>query len=170
MKLWLRSGVVAVFAICLVGASFAQQQKKVGIVDAADLPKVVPTTYFFDDQVAPVQMRNAVAARTADGKVIAAGLVDSSGYSAAIAEKYQGFFINSKKVSIEGKTLAPGQYGFGFTADGKFRVMDAGANDVFLVGAQMDSTIQHAVPLKLVASGSDYRLYAGKKYVTVKVE
>jgi hypothetical protein len=48
--------------------------------------------------------------------------------------------------------------------------MDAGANDVFLVASHMDDTVKRAVPLKLVASGGEYRLYAGKKYVTVKVE
>jgi hypothetical protein len=102
--------------------------------------------------------------------VIAAGLVDSSGYSSAVAQKYQGFLITSKKLSIEEQTLAPGQYGFGFTSDGKFRVMDVAANDVFMVSSHMDDKLQRPVPLKAVASGSDFRLYAGKKYVTLKIQ
>jgi len=169
MKFWLRCTFTAICTLCLAAGSLAQE-KRIGVLEAADLPKVVPTDYFFDDQVAPVQMRNAVAIRTQDGKIIEAGLVDNSGYSSAVQQKYLGFLITSKKLSIEGKTLSPGQYGFGFTTDGKFRVMDAGANDVFLVNAQTDSALQRPVPLKAVASGSDFRLYAGKKYVTLKVQ
>ena len=160
--------IVATLTVALMSA--AQQTKKIGVLDAEELQKVVPTSYFFDDQVAPVQMRNAVAIRTQDGKVVAAGLVDTSGYSTAVAQKYQGFLITSKKISIEGQSLAPGQYGFGFTNDGKFRVMDAGTNDIFLVTSHLDDKLQRAVPLKAVASGTDFRLYAGKKYVTLKIE
>lgn len=160
---------LAVVLLCLALSAFAQQ-KKTGVLDADELPKVVPASYFFENQVAPVQMRNAIAIRSNDGKVVCAGLVDSSGYSSNVAEKYQGFLITAKKIMVEGSALPPGQYGFGFTKDGKFRVMDAGANDVFLVSAHMDDAVKPAVPLKAVASGSDFRLYAGKKYVTLKVQ
>lgn len=170
MKLRVRCAQIALFVVCLTVASAAQQGKKTGVLDTADLQKVVPTSFFFDDQVAPVQMRNAVAIRTQDGKIIAAGLVDSSGYSSEIAQKYQGFLITSKKLSIEGQTLPPGQYGFGFTSDGKFRVMDTGANDLFIVNSNLDESLKRAVPLKAVPSGSDFRLYAGKKYVTLKLQ
>jgi hypothetical protein len=167
MKRWSQSVVIAVLALCVIGAA---QQKKTGVLAPDELAKVVPSSYFFDNQVAPVQMRNAVAIRTNDGKVVAVGLVDSSGYASAIAEKYQGFLITSKAISVEGKNLGPGQYGFGFTNDGKFRVMDAGANDVMLVDAHVDQKLQRAVPLKAVADGANFRLYAGKKYVTLKVQ
>jgi hypothetical protein len=168
MTLRFRGGVLAVFVSFLVALG-AAQQAKTGVLEGNDLQKVVPTSFFFADQVAPVQMRNAVAVR-ASGKIVAAALVDSSGYAADVAQKYQGLLITSKKITIEGKTLAPGQYGMGFTGDGKFHVMDAGSNDVLLVPFHQDAALQHAVPLKVVASGSDYRLYAGKKYVTLNVQ
>lgn len=161
---------VALLLLGLIAASVAQQSKKTGVLDSQGLEKVVPTSFFFDDQIAPVQMRNAVAIRSQDGKIVAAGLVDSSGYAADVAQKYQGFLITSKKISVEDRSLAPGQYGFGFTKDGQFRVMDAGANDVLVVKFTEDSQLKRAVPLKAVANGSDFRLYAGKKYVTLKVQ
>ena len=170
MKNWVRWTALAIMLLGLTAASTAQQAKKTGVLDAQALEKVVPSSFFFDDQIAPVQMRNAIAIRTQDGKIIAAGLVDSSGYAADVAQKYQGFLITSKKISIEDKSLAPGQYGFGFTKDGNFRVMDAGANDILVVTSTEDSQLKRAVPLKAVASGSDFRLYAGKKYVTLKTQ
>ena len=73
-------------------------------------------------------------------------------------------------MSIEGTDLAPGQYGFGFSKDNKFIVMDVGANDVLSVSAKLEDKLVHPVPLKIVEDGGGYRLYAGKKWVTLKAQ
>jgi hypothetical protein len=117
-----------------------------------------------------VQLRNAVGFQSADGKMTLAALVDSSGYSTAIQQKYQGMLITETKLNIGGSTLAPGQYGFGFTAEGKFTVMDVANSDVLNTAFQNDQGVQHPVPLKLVEDGSSYKLYAGKKWVGIKTE
>ena len=82
---------------------------------------------------------------------------------------HQGYLITSKKITIEGQALNPGQYGFGFV-DGKFRVMDVGANDVMSVAFHTDDKLQRPAPFKVSVSGSDYRIYAGKKYVSVNIQ
>ena len=105
-----------------------------------------------------------------DGKMMLAALVDASGYSTAIQQKYQGMLITEIKLNIGGSTLPPGQYGFGFTSDGKFMVMDVANDDVLSTSSQTDATLQHAVPLKLVEDGAGYKLYAGKKWVGIKAE
>ena len=133
------------------------------------LKKVIPASYFFAGQSAPVQIRNSVGLKTAAGKFVLAGLVDTSGYSTAIQEKYQGFLITEAKLSFDGATLEPGAYGFGFK-DGKFLMMNVAATDLFSVPSQTDEQIKHAVPLKLEKDGEGYRLYAGKKYVALKAE
>jgi hypothetical protein len=172
MRLFARSafltGVLAILAI----ASFAQQDqkaKKPGVLEMAELKQVIPNSFFFDGQVAPVQMRNCVAIRLNSGKLVEAGLVDNSGYSTGVAEKYQGFFITEQKITIGNKSLPPGQYGFGF-ANGKFRVMDVAVNDMLLVDYKEDNELKRPVPLKAVEEGGNYRLYAGKKYVTISVK
>jgi hypothetical protein len=104
----------------------------------------------------------------ANGAVVMAALVDSSGYSTAIQQKYQGLLITEVKLNVGGADLSPGQYGFGFTADNKFVVMDVGNNDVLSAAYQTDQTLTRAVPLKLVEADGAYRLYAGKKWVAVK--
>jgi hypothetical protein len=78
--------------------------------------------------------------------------------------------ITETKLDIGGSSLVPGQYGFGFTADGKFVVMDVSNNDVLSASSQTDQALQRAVPLKLVEDGSGYKLYAGKKWVGIKAE
>lgn len=148
----------------------AQQQPKAGVLSADDIGKVVPSAYFFRGQSATVQVRNSAGLRGPDGKLVLAGLVDTSGYATSVQEKYQGFLITEVKLNIEGTALPPGEYGFGFSQDGKFRVMDVGANDVFTVAGKVDAKLPHPVPLKIVEDGGGYRLYAGRKWVSLKAE
>jgi hypothetical protein len=165
-----RSGFMIAFLTLLLSLAFAQEKTKpAGVLNSADLKAVVPANYFYRGQSASVQLRNAGGIRTKDGKYVLAGMVDTSGYAADIAQKYQGFLITEVKVDVEGTALGPGQYGFGFTAD-KFVVTDVGANDVFSVSFKQDENLKRAVPLKIVEDAGAYRLYAGKKYVTLKAE
>ena len=143
---------------------------KPGVLSADELRKVVPGTYFFRGQSAPVQLRNSAGFSVPEGKLVLAGLVDTSGYASDVQAKYQGFLITEVKLNIEGTDLPPGEYGFGFSQDGKFLVMDVGANDLFSVAAQMDEKLAHPVPLKIVEDGGAYRLYAGRKWVSLKPE
>jgi hypothetical protein len=135
-----------------------------------ELKKAVPSEYFFRGQKAPTQLRNSVGFQLADGKMTLATLVDASGYSTAIQQKYQGLLITEAKLKVGDATLAPGQYGFGFTADGKFVVMDVANDDVLSVPSQTDSALSRAVPLKMVEAGGHYRLYAGKKWVEIEAQ
>jgi hypothetical protein len=65
--------------------------------------------------------------------------------------------------------LPPGEYGFGFAGD-KFVVMNVASEDALSVPSQTDAELKRAVPLKLVEDGAGYKLYAGKKWVSVKPE
>jgi hypothetical protein len=159
-----RSAIVLV-SFALVAMSFATAQ----ILSGDALKKVIPTTYFFAGQSAAVQTRNAVAFKSAGGHYVLAGFVDTSGYSTAIQEKYQGFFITETKISFEGQSLDPGQYGFGFK-EGKFLIMNVASTDMFSVATKADDQLKHPVPLKLEKDGDGYRLYAGKNYVAFKAE
>ena len=161
--------VAAVLAL-LISASLAQQAKKTGVLEASELKTVVPVSYFFDGLNASVQARNSAAARFDNGKLFIAALVDNSGYSADVQKKYQGLLITETKVTINDKELGPGEYGFGFTADGKFTVMDVATTELLSIDFKTDDNLKRAVPLKIVADGDSYKLYAGKKYVTVKAK
>ena len=141
-----------------------------GVLSMDDIKRVVPPSYFFRGQSAPVQLRNSAGFRTTDGKLVLAGLVDTSGYSSDVAEKYQAFLITEVKLSIEGTELPPGEYGFGFSKESKFLVMDVGANDLFSVSSHLDDKLHRPVPLTIVADQGSYRLYAGKKWVSLKVQ
>ncbi len=169
MKSFVRLVVVVALLGCLV-LSMSAQGKKPGIVEKTELKSLVPTNYFFSGQVAPVQLRNSIAIRLADKKLVIAGLVDTSGYSTETAQKYQGFFITETKLTIEDKTIGPGQYGFGFASDGKFYILDVAGNEVAAVAFHPDEAMKGPTPLQVRQDGSNYRLYAKKNYVVLKAQ
>jgi hypothetical protein len=93
-------------------------------------------------------------------------LVDNSGYSSGVRERYQAYFITEVPLEIGGQSLKPGAYGIGFLDADKFIVMDIGANDLFTTGSKKDADLKHPVPLQVVAGdGGNYRLYKGRDFV-----
>jgi hypothetical protein len=152
-----------VVLVALVAQAGAQ------VLTGDQVKKIAPSSYFFAGQSAAAQLRNTAGLKNSAGKVVLAGLVDTSGYSTAIAEKYQGFLITEAKLSFDGATLEPGEYGFGFK-DGKFTVMNVAATDLMSIASQNDDQLKHPVPLKFEKVDVGYRLYAGRKYVVVKAD
>lgn len=138
------------------------------VLKAADItPKLFPERVYFRGQTAPAQLRNTGGVHFADDFYVLASLVDSSGYSTGIKEKYQGYLLNEITMEIGGQSLKPGAYGFGFLNGGKFVVMDLAANDVFQSVSQRDGEMKRPVPLQVAASptAGSYRLYVGREYI-----
>ncbi len=129
--------------------------------------KIFPDQVFFRGQVAPVQMRNTAGIRFSDDAYVLAGLVDSSGYSSDIRQKYQGYLITEVALHVGGEKLPAGAYGFGFVAGGKFVTMDLGAHDVLQSSSTKDSEMKRPIPLQIISAGGKYRLYSGRDYVEV---
>ena len=164
--------MVAALMLLISASALAQESKDSkapGVLAADQVKKVAPASYFYRGQSATTQMRNTVAVRTQDQKYVVAGMVDTSGYAADVAQKYQGFFITEVKLDVGGSPLSPGEYGFGFTND-KFIITDVGANEVLSVSFQTDNDLKRPVPLKITEDNGSYRLYAGKKWVSLKTQ
>jgi len=163
-----RLAAVGTLVALLVTSGLAQKAAQ-HLLSSDELKSVVPAEFFFRGQKAPTQLRNSTGFQMADGKITFGALVDVAGYSTAIQEKYQGMLVTESKLKIAGSELAPGEYGFGFTAD-KFVVMNVASEDSISVSFQTDAELKRAVPLKLVEDGGGYKLYAGKKWVSLKPE
>ena len=153
----------------VVLVSLALAEASAQILTSDQVKKLAPNSYYFAGQSAAVQVRNTAGLKNSAGKVVLAGLVDTSGYSTAIQEKYQGFLITETKLTFDGAALDPGEYGFGFK-EGKFIVMNVAATDMFSIASANDDQLKHPVPLKFEKDAAGYRLYAGRKYVVVKAD
>lgn len=137
------------------------------VLKASDItPKLFPEHVFFRGQVAPAQLRNTGGVHFSDDLFVLAGLVDSSGYSTAIKEKYQAYLLSEVTLEIGGQTLKPGAYGFGFVS-GKFILMDLAANNLIEAAGQRDAEMKRPVPLQVTPSSNagSYRLYVGRDFI-----
>ena len=161
MCLWLM--VICFLQQCGVTAVAAAGNE--AVLKPSDITnKIFPDQVFFRGQVASVQMRNTGGVRFADEMFVLAALVDNSGYSSDIRQKYQAYFISEVTLDLGGKKLAPGAYGVGFV-QGKFVVMDLGAHDLLQADSDRDTEIKRPMPLQILGSNGKYRLYAGRDYI-----
>ncbi len=161
------SRLLSTLVLCLTFGLYATvaAQNPPTILADADLPRVVPTSYYFQGQSAPTQMRNAAAVRFAPERLVIVGLVDTSGYSDEIRGKYEGFFITDSAIKIGGSRLATGAYGFGFSSDGKVNIFDISGKLVLTVKTQKDPELKRPRPLMMVMAAGSVRLYHERDYV-----
>ena len=150
-------------------APAATVQVATGVLNAAEATKLLPPAVFFKGQSASVQSRNSGGVRFSKESVMLVTLVDNSGYSTSVQEKYQAYLIAETPLSIDGHRLEPGAYGVGFIANDSFIVMDIGGHDLFTAHTEKDATLHRPSPLQVMAapgSTDHYRIYAGRTFVT----
>jgi hypothetical protein len=157
----------AVVFLSLPGKLSAAADPSPGILKAPDMANLMPATVFFRGQVASVQARNSGGVKLADGMLVLCALVDTSGYSTAVQQKYQAYFITEVALDINGQTLKAGAYGVGFVEGNKFLVMDLGAHDLFATAGVHDAELKRPTPLQVLADTGPnrYRLYINRNYV-----
>jgi len=107
MKSRLYLALIAALALTLTGVATAQAPKtgdapaKESVLKAADVgTKLLPDKVWFRGQNAPVQGRNSGGVRYADGFYVLVTLVDNSGYSSGVREKYQAYFITEVPLEV----------------------------------------------------------------------
>jgi len=154
--------LLATLSVAAVGSP----QDPVMILAGADLTRVVPPGFYFQGRSAPTQMRNSAAASKGERYVVT-GLVDTSGYAADVRAKYEGFLITDSPITIGGSDLASGAYGFGFTDDGKFNILDLAGNEVLSVSSANDSALRRPRPLMMTKADDGVRFYSGRDYVVI---
>ena len=151
------------------GAPSSSSASAESILKAPDITasNLFPDRVFYRGKTATAQLRNTGGVHFADGFYFLAGLVDTSGYSTAVAEKYQAYLITEVPLEFGGQQLNPGAYGGGFVG-GRFVVTDLGAHDLFQVQATHDTEIKRPIPLQVLPepAGGGYRLYRGRDFVT----
>jgi hypothetical protein len=159
-RLWL--------GLVMIAAGLAMQALAQGgdkVLSVAEATKMLPQSVYFKGQSATTQLRNSGGVKFADGAYLLAMMVDTSGYSSDVQQKYQAYFITEDAVRIEGRMLPAGIYGVGFVGD-KFVVLDVGAHDLLQVGSHNDAGLKRPRPLEVVkAEDGSLRLYEGRKYI-----
>ena len=137
------------------------------IITGGQLARIVPTGFYFEGQSAPTQMRNAAAARFGPRQHLVVGMVDTSGYSADVRSRYEGFFIVDTPMMVGGQELGVGAYGFGFVENNRFTISDISGTQIFTVNTEPDRNLRRPRPLMLTRGAGGVRLYSGRRYVAI---
>jgi hypothetical protein len=169
MKKVLWSGALALAVAALVAlapASAPAQEKLEGKAFDSGYVK----DFYLEGNSIPTQKRNTVILKGADGKRMVFGLLDTSGYSAEVQQKYAGMIIVERKTMVGGASVGTGAYGFGLQkgtpaeGPGKLIVYDVAGTKVGEAAAQYDAALAQPVPLQVVKD----RLYVGRHWVEIK--
>ena len=140
-----------------------------GLIAPDQMEKLLPPSVYFSGQSAPLQVRNTAGFRDAAGHITWAGLVDTSGYSTGVREKYQFYFVTDAPVTAGSLKIAPGVYGGGFLADNTFVLLDVSSNEIGRTKVQVDSALRRPRPLQMTMEGGSLRLYVGRQYLPFSV-
>ncbi len=157
------------FALLFAASAAVKAQEKAApeILAETAAARIVPTSFYFAGQSAPTQVRNSAVARLGKDRHVIAGMVDTSGYSTEISDKYEGFFITDSPIVIGGKELATGAYGFGFSSAGKLRIFDLSGAEIMSVETANDKEMKRPRPLMMSIAADGVRFYKGKNYAII---
>jgi hypothetical protein len=176
MKIGQKTAIIVATALCVLTLNLrmihaqapdARRTQSSVVLSREQAAAVLPPTVFFRGQSASIQARNSAGLRAPDGKLVLVTMVDTSGYSSSIQETYQAYLLTELPLTIAGKKLPPGAYGFGFIAGNNMVVMDIGSNELLRVTTTRDESLARPNPLQILsdnASGT-FRLYLGRSYV-----
>jgi hypothetical protein len=176
---------MALAGILVMGASLltpcmAQQKgnttaaQTAGVLKPADTANLLPSQVFFRGQSATVQMRNSGGVRFGDGTLSLIALVDTSGYSSGIQQRYQAYLITEVPLEVgdgsDARKLIPGAYGVGFIQNDRFVVMDLGAHELLNVASHHDAELRRPMPLQVLETptAATYRFYEGRSFVALR--
>ena len=158
--------IILLTIVCSFPLSSRAHRRPYKLTDQ-QVARIVPAAFYFQGQSAPTQMRNATAMRLGEERHVIAGLVDTTGYAADVRAKYEGFLITDLPITINGEALEIGAYGFGFSNDGKFNVMNIAGDQLLSVATTKDNALKRPRPLMMAESDSGIRFYSGKDYVVI---
>jgi hypothetical protein len=162
------AAIIAALAITpLRSISQAPTSTEPKVLTASEAGAILPPSVFFRGQSASIQARNSGGVQFSKDALFLATLVDTSGYSSAVQQKYQAYLITESAIEIGGHRLVPGAYGVGFIAEDTFLVMDIGGHDLFTTKSTHDANLRRPTPLQVVSTPDvhKWRLYAGRNFV-----
>ncbi|MFZ0631507.1 MAG: hypothetical protein WA399_03440 [Acidobacteriaceae bacterium] len=158
--------ILAAALIAMPLCATAQAPAHATILRAPEAAKLLPDAVYFAGKSAGTQLRNSAGVSYADGLYVLAVLVDTSGYSSAVQEKYQGYLLTEVPLVFGDHRLPAGAYGIGFVGN-HFGVMDISSHDLLQATAADDKTMTRPRPLQILegsATGA-YRLCFGRTCV-----
>jgi hypothetical protein len=174
MKKVLWSGALALAIVALIALVPGSAQAQIQKVEGKAFDSGYVRDFYLEGNAIPTQKRNTVLLKDADGKRLVFSLLDTSGYSAEVQQKYAGMMIVEKKLALAGQAVGVGAYGFGLQkptppeGPAKLLVYDVAGAKVAEATAQYDAGLAQPVPLQAATKDGTTKLYLGRYWVEIK--
>jgi len=124
------------------------------VVTGKAFDMAMPKDFYLEGNRIPTEPRNAVLLKSSAAPRVLFALIDTTGYSSQIKQKYIGMFITEGRISVCGNPVEIGSYGFGLdkpaapsTADAKFHVYNQAGGEVASCSVSYDKAIKAPKPL-----------------------
>jgi hypothetical protein len=145
------------------------------VVTGKAFDSALPKDFYLETNAIPTEKRNAALLETSGGAQIILALLDTSGYTSQVQEKYLGMLITETPLSVCGHTIGVGSYGFGLkhpmgesSAPGEFMLYNQAGHRVASCSASKDMKLAHPTPLAVKAAGDGAEVYLGRYLVKLK--
>jgi hypothetical protein len=176
MKRVLLFGLVVFAGAWLAGHAAAQTPGQWTHVTGKQFDGAIVPNFYIEGNAIPVEKRNGVMLKDPAGKRLIFGLLDTSGYSMDVQQKYLGLATVERKVSLGTAEVPVGAFGLGLQkaaapseAAAKLIVYDVAGQKVSEGMAQYDAKLAQPVPLQVVIQKDQApRLYFGRYFVELK--
>ena len=174
MKKALSSGVLALAAGAVLALAAVPATAQVEKLEGKAFDGAYVREFYLEGNAIPTQKRNTVMLKGADGKRLVFSLLDTTGYSTEIQQKYIGMLIFERPVALGTAKVGAGAYGFGLKkpqppeGPGTLFVYDVGGAKLAEAAASHDAEIARPVPLQVVTKDGKSRLYAGRHWVEIQ--
>jgi hypothetical protein len=161
--------LLAVAALLVAWPNVARAESHLEIVTGKAFDNAVPKDFYLEGNAIPTEKGQATLLKTPSGARVLFALINTTGYSTRIQQKYIGMIITETKISVCGISLPVGSYGFGLDrpappsdADAKFHVYNQAGEKVGECASKKDAGIKPATPLQvIVRKGAPARLCLG---------
>lgn len=154
----------------------ARAQGSFEVVTGKAFDSAMPKDFYLEGDAIPTEKRNAVMLKSSSAPRVLFALIDTTGYSSQIKQKYIGMAITEGRVSVCGTSVDVGSYGFGLDKpaanskdDAKFHLYNQAGTEVASCAAPRDASIKVAKPLQVTVGkeGSAW-LVLGRYKVEIK--
>jgi len=170
------TGFIVMVGLLAAWPSTARAQGGFELVTGDAVTRAVPADFYLEGNRIPVEKRNAALLKNAKGARVVVGLIDTSGYSSQIQQKYVGMLITETRISVCGNAIGVGSYGLGLerpaatsAADAPFRIYNQAGEKVGECAAKKDDSVKQPKPLEVAAPKvGSAKLYLGKYVIEIK--
>lgn len=143
------------------------------IITGKPLNQAIPRDFYLEGNAIPVEKRNAVLIKTPAGARTLIALIVTAGFASEIQQKYSGMLISEGHLSICGKDVGIGSYGFGMHRLGgsrnqlaEFALYNQAGGQVVECEMKKDLRTRAPRPVRVVIESSrSARLYLGRYWV-----